>query len=430
MRHNSVSLKRLTKITNRKSTLEIINEHAFTYNNMDLIDTETINTGTAYPSQQEDLKTYDYNNVNQLLNATGPNQTFTYDNDGNMTQGYTPAPENYAVTMTYDAENRLTSAEYTDSGSVLHRTEYSYSGNGMLAVLKKLENSVPVSEIHFIRAGFLPVQERDENNIVTREYTWGINMGGGGIGGLLNLKQNGNDYSYLYDGKGNVMAVLNSTQSIVASYRYDEFGNLMAKTGTLEQPFMFSTKRYDQSTGSSYYGYRFYSPCTGRWITRDPLGEDGGINLYGFVGNNAINFVDLWGLASVTTDMQNGTTTFDPRPEDPNGIPFTITTRNDVTSNSRPGAQDPFSTPDVNPINIDRSPAYGPTGAYLNTGDPRGRDIHGGGSGLLDPYAPRQGWVPTRGCTRGQNEDIQELNRRIRDFKRRHPGVAIPYTRR
>jgi hypothetical protein len=60
------------------------------------------------------------------------------------------------------------------------------------------------------------VQERDENNIVTREYTWGIDMGGG-IGGLLNLKQVGTDYSYLYDGKGNVMAVLNSTQSIVAS---------------------------------------------------------------------------------------------------------------------------------------------------------------------------------------------------------------------
>jgi hypothetical protein len=201
-------LKRLTKITNRKSTLEIINEHVFTYNNMDLIDTETVETGTSYPSQQQDLKTYDYNNVNQLLNATGPSQTFTYDDDGNMTQGYTPAPDNYAVTMTYDAEDRLASAEYTDSGAVVHRTEYFYSGDNFLAEIKKYEDSSLVKTIRIVRAGFMPVQERDENNNVTREYTWGIDMGGG-IGGLLNLKQGGNDYSYLYDGKGNVMAVLN-----------------------------------------------------------------------------------------------------------------------------------------------------------------------------------------------------------------------------
>jgi RHS repeat-associated protein len=227
-------------------------------------------------------------------NATNPSQTFTYDDDGNMTQGYTPAPGNYNVSMTYDAENRLTSTEYTDSGAVVHRTEYFYSGNNFLAEIKKYEDASLVKTIRIVRAGFLPVQERDENNIITREYTWGLNMGGG-IGGLLNLKQGGNDYLYLYDGKGNVMAVLNSTQSIVASYRYDEFGNLMDKTGTLDQPFMFSTKRYDQSTGTSYYGYRFYSPCTGRWITRDPIGEVGGINLYGFVGNDAVNWVDPWG---------------------------------------------------------------------------------------------------------------------------------------
>jgi YD repeat-containing protein len=59
----------------------------------------------------------------------------------------------------------------------------------------------------------------------------------------ITLLQENTDYSYLYDGKGNVIAVLNSTESIVASYRYDEFGNLMVKTGTFDQPFMFSTKR-------------------------------------------------------------------------------------------------------------------------------------------------------------------------------------------
>ncbi len=43
-------------------------------------------------------------------------------------------------------------------------------------------------------------------------------------------------------------------------------------------------------------GYRFYSPEMGRWTTRDPLGEAGGVNLYAFVGNNPVNWVDPWGL--------------------------------------------------------------------------------------------------------------------------------------
>jgi RHS repeat-associated protein len=81
-------------------------------------------------------------------------------------------------------------------------------------------------------------------------------------------------------------------ESFTAIYSYDEFGNLMAKSGTLNQPFQFSTA-YDEKIGLSYYGYRFYSPVQGKWITRDPIGFAGGdLNLYRFVGNNAINFYD------------------------------------------------------------------------------------------------------------------------------------------
>jgi len=57
----------------------------------------------------------------------------------------------------------------------------------------------------------------------------------------------------------------------------------------------FSTKPYDEKTGLSYYGYRYYSPTLGRWITRDPIGERGGINLYGFSNDNPVNFIDPYG---------------------------------------------------------------------------------------------------------------------------------------
>jgi len=58
-------------------------------------------------------------------------------------------------------------------------------------------------------------------------------------------------------------------------------------------------------------------------------------------------------------------------------------------------------------------PAYGTF--YIKTGDPRGRDIHGGGSGLTNPFAPRQGWVPTYGCLRMQNEEGKKLSQLIID---------------
>ncbi len=73
---------------------------------------------------------------------------------------------------------------------------------------------------------------------------------------------------------------------------------------------------------------------------------------------------------------------------------------------------------------------YGPCcDTYIDTGDPRGRDIHGGGFCSDSPLVGRQGWCVTLGCTRAQNEDLQELVSRLRAFKKRHPGVPVPYQR-
>ena len=67
----------------------------------------------------------------------------------------------------------------------------------------------------------------------------------------------------------------------------------------------------------------------------------------------------------------------------------------------------------------DNGPAYGTF--YIETHDGRERDIHGGGSGVPDPFAPRQGWTPTLGCLRMQNEDGEALSRMIIDA-----GNAVP----
>jgi RHS repeat-associated protein len=92
----------------------------------------------------------------------------------------------------------------------------------------------------------------------------------------------------------------NSTSDVVAHYEYGSFGELIRATGSKKDDFnfRFSTKYQDAETGLLYYGFRYYDPVTGRWLNRDPIGEAGGLNLYGMVGNDAVNRLDVLGLNS------------------------------------------------------------------------------------------------------------------------------------
>lgn len=89
-----------------------------------------------------------------------------------------------------------------------------------------------------------------------------------------------------------------ATGAVAASYEYDPSGNTLKAVGDFaaENPFRFSTKYADSETGLVYYGERYYEPQTGRWLSRDPLGEDGGLNLYRFVSNNPVGLIDPTGL--------------------------------------------------------------------------------------------------------------------------------------
>jgi len=87
--------------------------------------------------------------------------------------------------------------------------------------------------------------------------------------------------------------------SIVAQYAYDAFGNTTQKSGVKadELKMRFSTKYFDDESGLYYFGHRFYSPRIARWLTRDPIEERGGLNLYAYCGNDSMNNVDPYGLA-------------------------------------------------------------------------------------------------------------------------------------
>ena len=129
----------------------------------------------------------------------------------------------------------------------------------------------------------------------------GTEQGAGGVGGLLAVSVDGQYYFPCSDHNGNVMAYVSESGAIVAQYTYTPFGEVMSAAGPMAGVFRlrFSTKYQDEATGLYYYGYRFYDPAMMRFISRDPIEEQGGLNLYGFVGNDPVNRWDSLGLATV-----------------------------------------------------------------------------------------------------------------------------------
>jgi RHS repeat-associated protein len=124
-------------------------------------------------------------------------------------------------------------------------------------------------------------------------------QGAGGVGGLLMVNAgSGGVHFPAYDLNGNVMGLVNATNgNISAKYEYGPFGEVFCSVGDMAKvnPFGFSTKYTDNETDLLCYGYRYYSPALGRWLSRDPIEERGGLNLYGFVNNDPVNKVDVIG---------------------------------------------------------------------------------------------------------------------------------------
>ena len=150
------------------------------------------------------------------------------------------------------------------------------------------------------------IEELDGTGATTASYVYGLDLsqslqGAGGIGGILARIDHGASkaHAYFYDANGNVGQLVDSTDgSVAAAYEYAPFGGLISAMGSYAttNPFRFSSKYADDVTDLYYYGYRYYSPVVERWLSRDPIGEEGGLNLYGFVSNNSISWIDELGL--------------------------------------------------------------------------------------------------------------------------------------
>ena len=140
-----------------------------------------------------------------------------------------------------------------------------------------------------------------------------LQTGAGGVGGLVAVSIDGDYYFPGYDNNGNVVGYWDESGSIVAEHAYDAFGNTISSSGSMASvfPHRFSTKYYDAETDLYYYGYRYYSPSLGRWISRDPIGEDGGLNLVSFCNNGPLSVFDYLGTLIIVFSGGGGNDTAD-----------------------------------------------------------------------------------------------------------------------
>lgn len=100
------------------------------------------------------------------------------------------------------------------------------------------------------------------------------------------------------DNQGSVRLVVDAATGAVAQrLDYDSFGQVLVDTNPGFQPFGFQGGLYDPDAGLVEFGSRWYDAQTGRWLSKDPIGLNGGMNLYEFCGGDALNMCDPCGCA-------------------------------------------------------------------------------------------------------------------------------------
>jgi RHS repeat-associated protein len=237
---------------------------------------------------------------------------FEHDDDGNLTL-------DGRWIYRWDAENRLREMETRPTLSaavprILLR--FSYDSWGRRFAKKVFQGSggsypaTPAQHTEYHYLGWNLIAEWDAATYtgLIRTYQWGLDLSGsfegaGGVGGLLNVSTHEpfwgprTDYTPCYDGNGNIVALLDGSGQLDAEYAYGPFGEPLRATGAMAaiNPFRLSTKYQDQETGLLNYTFRYYDSNRGRWLSRDPIEEKGGSNLYAFCHNSPSRFIDPLG---------------------------------------------------------------------------------------------------------------------------------------
>lgn len=231
---------------------------------------------------------YTVNNMNAYTAITGgTNMTPQYDNNGNMTSDGTH-------TYQYNYNNRLVSM---DNGATA-----TYKYDALNRRIQKVVVEPVETTTNYYYCGNQVIEERDSSNVVQATYLFGIS-----VDDVLQMQRGSNTYYYHKNHLGSVVALTNANGNLVERYEYDPYGQptvFDATDNVLNQSaignaILFTSRDYDYETGLYYYRFRTMHPGLGRFMQQDPMMFVNGLNMYNYVWNNPLYFIDPWGLFEI-----------------------------------------------------------------------------------------------------------------------------------
>jgi RHS repeat-associated protein len=216
------------------------------------------------------------NNVNEITSQSGGvNRTLTYDLNGSITG------DGGTRTFEWDGVNRLVAINYTGFTT---RSEFSYDGLNRVVKIVERTGTTINSTRKIVWSGQEKCEFRDATDTVTqRNFSQGQYVGT-------------RAYFYTRDHLGSIHEMFTGGGTVVARYAYDPYGRSTTIVGTTPTDMNFTGLYRHSKSNLDLAVYRAYDPDLGRWLSRDPIGEQGGTNLYGYVENDSVGAIDLLGL--------------------------------------------------------------------------------------------------------------------------------------
>jgi len=269
-----------------------------------------------HPPTSGQVSTYAYDLANRLQSSTitavgsgpgtSPQFAYAYDRASNLTS---ITANGVAASLSYNATNELASASYDANGNrtalgkaqyvwdassrILNfssgttKSQFVYDGLGRLVRIIDEQGGVVVADHAYFWCGVDRCLEHDNTQSgspVSKQYfDEGVLVGT-------------TAYYYVTDELGSVRQLVNASGQVEAQYDYDPYGNQIKVSGEVDADFGYAGYFHHKPSGLDFALFRAYDPATVSWLNRDPSGETGGFNLYGYVDGNPTGSIDPLGL--------------------------------------------------------------------------------------------------------------------------------------
>jgi RHS repeat-associated protein len=251
--------------------------HRFGYDAADQLLSSAVEVGGTL--QKTNAYAYDPAGNRLLEQASGTNRLFTY-NALNEITSLTDDPVPKERTLEWDAENRLVAVSQGN-----HRSEFAYDGLGRWVRIAEKENGVGTSDRRLLWCGDSVCEERNPSNGTVTKRFFGQGEQSGGVPLL-----------YDRDHLGSVRGLSDGSGEERGRFSFNDYGIPSRISGNQDASFGFTGHYIHQPTGLHLTRFRAYDNQLARWLSRDPIGEEDDQNLFAYVKNNPVNWVDPLGL--------------------------------------------------------------------------------------------------------------------------------------